>query len=154
MVSIPGLGRSLGGGHGNPLQYSCLESTMHRGAWKAVIHGAAKSWTSLSTRQLMSVSRSQLYHLWFEAKESFPVHPKDVLMFNSESNLKRKSPGFADKGIPHFCSSFYAILCFYEGAPLGPVFINRKKSKEDFHFYEKRWKSKNSVQGLFFSELL
>ena len=43
MVLIPGLGRSLGGGHGNPLQYSCLESTMHRGAWKAVIHGAAES---------------------------------------------------------------------------------------------------------------
>ena len=63
MGSIPGLGKSLGGGHCNSLQYSCLESTMHRGAWKAVIHGAAKSWTSLSTRQLMSVSRSQLYHL-------------------------------------------------------------------------------------------
>ena len=33
--SIPGLGRSLGGGHGNPLQYSCLESPMDRGAWQA-----------------------------------------------------------------------------------------------------------------------
>ena len=31
--SIPGLGRSLGGGHGNPLQYSCLENPMDRGAW-------------------------------------------------------------------------------------------------------------------------
>ena len=31
--SIPGLGRSLGGGHGNPLQYSCLENAMDRGAW-------------------------------------------------------------------------------------------------------------------------
>ena len=33
--SIPGLGRSLGGGHGNPLQYSCLENPMDRGAWRA-----------------------------------------------------------------------------------------------------------------------
>ena len=35
MGSIPGLGRSPGGGHGNPLQYSCLENPMDRGAWQA-----------------------------------------------------------------------------------------------------------------------
>ena len=40
--SIPGLGRSPGGGHGNPLQYSCLENPMDRGAWQAVVHGVAK----------------------------------------------------------------------------------------------------------------
>ena len=34
--SIPGLGRSLGGGHGNPLQYSCLENSVDRGAWWAI----------------------------------------------------------------------------------------------------------------------
>ena len=39
---IPGLGRSHGGGHGNPLQYSCLESPRDRGAWRATVHGAAK----------------------------------------------------------------------------------------------------------------
>ena len=42
---IPGSGRSPGGGHGNPLQYSCLENTMDRGAWQAIVHGIAKSWT-------------------------------------------------------------------------------------------------------------
>ena len=36
--SIPGLGRSLGGGNGNPLQYSCLENRMDRGAWQATVH--------------------------------------------------------------------------------------------------------------------
>ena len=36
--SIPGLGRSPGGGHGNPIQYSCLEYPMDRGAWKATVH--------------------------------------------------------------------------------------------------------------------
>ena len=36
---IPGLGRSPGGGHGNPLQYSCLENPMERGAWRATVHG-------------------------------------------------------------------------------------------------------------------
>ena len=40
--SIPGLGRSPGGGHGNPLQYSCLENPMDRGAWWATAHGVAK----------------------------------------------------------------------------------------------------------------
>ena len=43
--SIPGLGRSLEGGHGNPLQYSCLENPMDRGAWWATVHGVAKSRT-------------------------------------------------------------------------------------------------------------
>ena len=45
---IPGLGRSPGRGHGNPLQYSCLENPMDRGAWKAAVHGVARSWTRLS----------------------------------------------------------------------------------------------------------
>ena len=46
--SIPGLGRSPGGGHGNPLQYSCLENPMDRGAWQAAVHGVTKSRTRLS----------------------------------------------------------------------------------------------------------
>ena len=40
--SIPGWGRSPGGGHGNPLQYSCLENPMDRGAWWATVHGVTK----------------------------------------------------------------------------------------------------------------
>ena len=46
--SIPGLGRSPGGGHGNRLQYSCLENSMDRGAWWATVHGVTKSQTRLS----------------------------------------------------------------------------------------------------------
>ena len=45
--SIPGLGRSPGGGHGNPLQYSCLENSMDRVAWWATVHGVTKSPTRL-----------------------------------------------------------------------------------------------------------
>ena len=45
--SIPASGRSPGGGHGNPLQSSCLENPMDRGAWWATVHGVTKSWTQL-----------------------------------------------------------------------------------------------------------
>ena len=44
--SIPGLGRSPGEGHGNPLQYSCLENAMDRGAWQATVHGVIDSDTT------------------------------------------------------------------------------------------------------------
>ena len=43
--SIPGSGGPPGGGHGNPLQYSCLENPMDRGAWRATVHRVTKSWT-------------------------------------------------------------------------------------------------------------
>ena len=44
--SIPVLGRSPGGGHGNSLQYSCLETPMDRGAWQTIVHGVAESDTT------------------------------------------------------------------------------------------------------------
>ena len=47
MDSMPGLGKSPGEGHGNPLQYSGLENPMDRGAWEATIHGVKKSRTQL-----------------------------------------------------------------------------------------------------------
>ena len=45
--SIPGLGRSLGGRHGNPLQYSCLENPMDRGGWWVIVRRVTKSQTQL-----------------------------------------------------------------------------------------------------------
>ena len=45
--SIPGLGRSPGGGNGNPLEYSCPEKPMDRGAWWATVHGVTNSQTRL-----------------------------------------------------------------------------------------------------------
>ena len=47
--SIPGLGRSPGGRHGNPLQYSCLENPMDRGAWQATVHRVTESDTTEAT---------------------------------------------------------------------------------------------------------
>ena len=46
--SILGSGRSSGEGNGYPLQYSCLENSMDKGTWQAIVQGVAKSWTQLS----------------------------------------------------------------------------------------------------------
>ena len=57
---IPGLGRSPGEGHDNPLQYSCLENPMDRGAWRATVHWVTKSRTQLkqlSTHAHLTVQR-------------------------------------------------------------------------------------------------
>ena len=53
--SIPGSGRSPGEGHGHPLQYSCLENPMDRGAWQALVHGVPKrqTWLKLCSTQIL-----------------------------------------------------------------------------------------------------
>ena len=56
--SIPGLGRSPGGGHGNPLQCAHLEDPMDKGAWQATIHGVSKSQTWLA------INTSMVYKTW------------------------------------------------------------------------------------------
>ena len=58
--SIPGLGRSLGGGHGNPFQYSCLENPMDRGAWEATVHSVAKSQMRLERLSMHTHTRCGL----------------------------------------------------------------------------------------------
>ena len=50
---IPGLGRCPGEGHGNPLQYSCLENPMHRGAWRTMVHGSQRVRHKHSRAQLI-----------------------------------------------------------------------------------------------------
>ena len=50
--SVPGLGRSSGEGNGSPLQYSCLENPMDRGAWWAIVHGIARIGRDLATKTM------------------------------------------------------------------------------------------------------
>ena len=56
--SIPGSGRSPGGGHGNPLQYSCLENPPDRGAWWATVYSVTKSQTRLKRLGMHSLAHS------------------------------------------------------------------------------------------------
>ena len=58
--SVPFLGRSPGEGNGNPLQYSCRENPMGRGAWKATVHGVTKSWIWLSDNSFFHFSHPEL----------------------------------------------------------------------------------------------
>ena len=57
--SIPGLGRSPGEGNDSPLQYSCLENPMDRGAWRATVHGVPKSRTPLSDYHIQTYTRTE-----------------------------------------------------------------------------------------------
>ena len=68
---IPGSGRSPGGEHGNPLQYSCLENSMDRGAWWAIVHRVAKSQTQrqrLSTHALIYILHEEIYYVTGKSK--------------------------------------------------------------------------------------
>ena len=73
--SIPGSGRSPGEGNGKPLQYSCLENPMDRGAWWATVHGVAKSWTRLSN--FTSLTRKLKLPMWITSY--FYLDNNDIL---------------------------------------------------------------------------
>ena len=75
--SIPGSGRSPEEGHGNPLQYSFLKNSKDRGAWQAIVHRVAKSWTKLSTHArvykciqlcVLRVIEIMLFYVWLSDK--------------------------------------------------------------------------------------
>ena len=66
IVLIPGSGRSPGVGNGNPLQYSCLENSMHRGAWWATVHRVTKSrtWLSIAQHQVLQLVEVKSAEAW------------------------------------------------------------------------------------------
>ena len=74
MGSLPGSGRSSGGGHGNPLQYSCLENPMDRGALWAMVHRVAKKQVFSVWAEVKKVSKSLFWHVF--SKYSFSVFGK------------------------------------------------------------------------------
>ena len=84
--SIPGLGRSPGGGHGNPLQYSCLENPMDRRSWWATVHGVTKSWTRLKwhgTQHACALGRKE-FCLWSSTAAWTParIYPLPTCLVN------------------------------------------------------------------------
>ena len=79
--SIPGLGRSPGEGNGNPLQYSCLENPMGRGAWRATVLGVTKSQTQLSDYHFTSLQISLYRCDWRADKDCCDVMAESFYAF-------------------------------------------------------------------------
>ena len=79
--SIPGLRRSLGEGNDNPLQYSCLENPMDRGAWQAIVHGVTKSWPWLK----------RLHFTSFFSRTGVPGDPTHSPQTSGHTQLQRYS---------------------------------------------------------------
>ena len=69
---IPGSGRSPEGGHGNPLQYSCLENPVDRGAWQATVHGVPQCWTRLKG---LSTHARMNWLAWMTAQKCLEREP-------------------------------------------------------------------------------
>ena len=74
--SISGSGRSPGGANGTPLQYSCLENPMDRGAWWAIVHGVAESNTTAATEQVGTMKSAWLSE---SSCGSSPLHSFPIL---------------------------------------------------------------------------
>ena len=90
---IPGLGRSPGGGNGNPLQYSCLEKSMDRGAWWAATYGVTKSWTWLN-----------MY------RHTHSVFSLGIITYPSNFTLKNASSLKASPGTITFIPTIFTLL--------------------------------------------
>ena len=80
---IPVLGRSHGGGNGNPLQYSCLENSLDRGAWWATAYGAAKSWTRHTQTHTHTQTEALTHthtHIHFQLSFTYITSPENYLL--------------------------------------------------------------------------
>ena len=117
--SIPGLGRSPGEGNGNPLQCSCLESPMNRGAWCTTVHGAAKSQTQLSNG---TTTTTNLFYLRGKAG-IMRDHFVYLLLLRKISNINRNSKNskvnshvpiihFSGCQVGHLISSVFLTLSY------------------------------------------
>ena len=78
--SIPGSGRSPGGGHGNPVQYPCLENPMDRGAWQATVHRATKSWT-----RLKRLSMHSMHGCFHAMMAKLSIHDRDCMFLKVQN---------------------------------------------------------------------
>ena len=85
--SIPGLGRSLGEGNGNPLQYSFLENPLDRGAWWATVHGVTKSQTRLSNFTSLHFEHSLALPFFGIEKKTNPFQSMATALFSKFAGI-------------------------------------------------------------------
>ena len=79
---VPGLGRSPGGGHGNPLQYPCPENPMHRGAWQAIVHGCSKESDTIEHTHKVVVELQLRASIWSQSPPAARDIPLRSLYLN------------------------------------------------------------------------
>ena len=82
--SIPGWGRSPGGGNGNPRQYSCLENSMDRGAWRAIVHGVRHDWATECKDTWKKIFSTERY----------------IKQMLTTATVKRSLPAILHQGLP------------------------------------------------------
>ena len=82
--SITGSGRSPGAGHGNLLQYSCLENPMNRGTWWATVYGVAKSWTQLKRLNIHARTSPKTLFSVFPSTQKIGLekHDRELVYYN------------------------------------------------------------------------
>ena len=142
--SIPGSGRSLGGGHGNPLQYSCLENPMDRGAWRAIVHRVSKS--PIWLKRLSAHVHWSWINPFFSGAIPGSIVKTNILMACIE--IQRKpltAPRWASKQIqfPQYLNSrslFFSWTLGFEGRSLSWIQVSTL-----FAF----WSSPGLIQNLF-----
>ena len=87
--SVPRLGRSPGERNGNPLQYSCLENPMDRGAWQATVHRVAKSQTQLKLSIALDLQKICRYITEFPHM-LYPPSPNSNILYNHSTFVKTR----------------------------------------------------------------
>ena len=102
--SIPGLGRSLRGGHSNPLQYSCLGSPLDRGAWQAIVYGVPRVGHNLVTYH------HRLIFLKIELQLIY-----NIVLISAVERIVFQTPSYPcpDPALSPFCSSYLFLFPIY-----------------------------------------
>ena len=144
MGSNPGLGRSPGGGHCNPLQYSCLENPMDRGAWWAMVHRVSKSWTRL--RQL-----SMHACTWIREGSNWPKLKREEVVGISFDLLLMEVKGTtldawltpSTVSLSFFCTCEQVSICLYKCPALSQdSWTESRKVHLPFLWADGLWRSK------------
>ena len=117
--SIPGFGKSPGGGHGNSLQYSCLENPMNRGAWWAAVHRVAKSWTGLKR---LSTIKVRAVRLKVSDNDGLNFGIRDRNCLADEPSLGREHPTWQSNP-GHSCHRVKVSKCFHCYCPGKPAVL-------------------------------
>ena len=112
--STSGWGRFLGGGQSNPLQYSCLENPMDRGAWQNTVHGVAKSWTQL--KQLSTHTHKHYCMPTLQVRKLRPTRENIKSLFDFSGDFCQLGPWLSRnqwvwQSLTHWASADFSGFC-------------------------------------------